>query len=462
MRPVRAATASIQALPCGILSFGAGPGRVQRAQVEAYDAPSRSAGLAQTQTMTTLTATASDDLPDAIAELVRQLDDAIRERRNAELRCARLLEQLSALRAWEAESCASVQEFGERHGLAAEDARALLQLGRGMKAVPELVPQLLEGRITVPAAAAISEVLASPDLVRLDDDWIGWAQRENSTQLRRRIRRRREESRAGEEPVRDVHLVLRQRSVDDLERARELASRRVDRALSWSETVEVTTEFYLASLDPDRVKPGARRSPPTNVVDGRYVPAAVRRTVFERQGRRCAVPYCGHTLFLELAHIIAHARGGSREADNLLLLCSAHHELFDLGGMTLEGTAIQPRFFDWRGRPMGERRSATTPGAPLQSNSRTAAPRTANRSRAAPAGSGGAEVRRSDAAHPKTSRETMGGDPAASSETSRHDPPGVESGPPQPPNRPPPPSSRQPGRRPRPTNGPEEPRPRPT
>lgn len=382
--------------------------------------------------MTTLTATAPDDLPDAIAELIRQLDDAIRARRDAELRCARVLEQLAALRAWESESCASVQEFGERHGLAGEDARALVNLGRGMKAVPEIVPQILEGRITVPAAAAISEVLSLPSLIRVDDDWLGWAQRENISQLRRRIRRRREEARVGEEPVRDVHLVLRQRSFDDLERARELASRRADRALSWSETVEITTDFYLESLDPDRVAPGARRCPPTTVVNGRYVPAAVRRTVFERQGRRCAVPYCGHTLFLELAHIIAHASGGSREADNLLLLCSAHHEMFDLGGMRLEGTATQPKFFDWRGRPMGERRPTAATGARIQPHAPPRRSRSSNRSRAAPTEPEDSNARRAEPAPSPPKEETPGGGPADSSKFPRDDPPRPDSAPPAP------------------------------
>ena len=104
-----------------------------------------------------------------------------------------------------------------------------------------------------------------------------------------------------------------------------------------------------------RVKAGKRRSPPTAEVKGRYVPVEVRRELHQRQGGRCAVPYCDFEMFVEMAHVVAHASGGDREAENLLLLCSDHHGLLDEGRMLLTGTAKAPRFFDDAGRDLALR-----------------------------------------------------------------------------------------------------------
>ncbi len=70
---------------------------------------------------------------------------------------------------------------------------------------------------------------------------------------------------------------------------------------------------------------GRARKPGT-----RYIPAGVRRKVWERDGERCAfVSSAGHrcteTRWLELHHMSPHARGGAAVADNLELMCRAHN-----------------------------------------------------------------------------------------------------------------------------------------
>jgi hypothetical protein len=65
---------------------------------------------------------------------------------------------------------------------------------------------------------------------------------------------------------------------------------------------------------------------------GRYVPAAVRRAVFERDEGRCTYAdavgrRCAETHRLELHHRRAFARGGEHTADNLTLRCHAHNAL---------------------------------------------------------------------------------------------------------------------------------------
>jgi hypothetical protein len=65
---------------------------------------------------------------------------------------------------------------------------------------------------------------------------------------------------------------------------------------------------------------------------GRYVPAAVRHAVFERDEGRCTYAdssgrRCAETHRLELHHLWAFARGGEHTVDNLTLRCHAHNAL---------------------------------------------------------------------------------------------------------------------------------------
>ncbi len=79
-----------------------------------------------------------------------------------------------------------------------------------------------------------------------------------------------------------------------------------------------------------------RGSPPRS---SRYVPAEVRRAVLARAGGRCEFPRCGFDTWLDLAHLVPHRAGGSREADNLVLLCGVHHRALDAG--TLEAIPVR-------------------------------------------------------------------------------------------------------------------------
>jgi 5-methylcytosine-specific restriction endonuclease McrA len=65
---------------------------------------------------------------------------------------------------------------------------------------------------------------------------------------------------------------------------------------------------------------------------GRYVPAAVRRAVFQRDDGRCtytaaAGQRCHETRGLELHHVTAFAQGGEHTEANLTLRCRAHNAL---------------------------------------------------------------------------------------------------------------------------------------
>ena len=227
------------------------------------------------------------DLPpespgDRLGEIFRLMDcleAADARRREADIECARALTRLDELKAWRELGCASSGEFGERIAIAADETRRLIDFGRAMKAEPSVETYVRSGHITVASAAIVGQALSNPVLLRPDDRWLHWAQTESTKTVGRRLRCRREEVRMGGEAPVAFTVFIRESARDDFARARALASRKASRALTPGEAFEKLLAHSLDTFDPDRVAPGPRRVPHTGLVDGRYVPAVVRRSL---------------------------------------------------------------------------------------------------------------------------------------------------------------------------------------
>ncbi len=69
------------------------------------------------------------------------------------------------------------------------------------------------------------------------------------------------------------------------------------------------------------------------------IPPSVARLVWRRDGGRCRVPGCRSARGLELHHLVHRAAGGSHDASNLVLTCSACHQAHHAGTLTITGTA---------------------------------------------------------------------------------------------------------------------------
>lgn len=283
--------------------------------------------------------------------------------RAAELVCAKLLVEFDrerssdggTRRSWQDFLCSDIGEFGERSGISADCTRRLLAAGLALKVEPAFEAHVRSGEITVANAAVAGELSSRPDLRREGEDVLRLAATHTTKQLRKIVQRRKEEARVGPEPVVSVTVHVRESARCEFKRAQEIASGKASRKLSEGETFEVVVDHYLDTFDVDRVKPGKRRTPDTAMVDGRYVPMDIRRALLERQGRKCAIPFCDNSIFLDKAHIVPHAAGGSREIDNLVLLCSRHHFEFDIGAIQFAGTAAAPVFLDMYGRDLAKR-----------------------------------------------------------------------------------------------------------
>src|SRR5687768_7120612 len=70
---------------------------------------------------------------------------------------------------------------------------------------------------------------------------------------------------------------------------------------------------------------------------GLEIPADLRRKVWARDGGRCQVPGCRNHRYVEVHHIIELWNGGTHVLDNLVCLCSAHHDAFHRGLLTITG-----------------------------------------------------------------------------------------------------------------------------
>ena len=68
----------------------------------------------------------------------------------------------------------------------------------------------------------------------------------------------------------------------------------------------------------------------------RTIPPAMRRALQARD-RRCRFPGCENRRFLHAHHIEPWARGGETKLDNLVLLCTRHHQFVHESGYSLVG-----------------------------------------------------------------------------------------------------------------------------
>lgn len=116
-----------------------------------------------------------------------------------------------------------------------------------------------------------------------------------------------------------------------LERARDLMKHRnpsgdlevlLDRAL----------DALLEKLEKERLGKTSRPPTTTRASKPGHIPAAVRRSVFERDGEQCSYvdvhgSRCESTTFLELDHATPRALGGADVASNLRVVCRTHNRM---------------------------------------------------------------------------------------------------------------------------------------
>ena len=277
-----------------------------------------------------------------------------RDMRAVELRAARQLAEIKTSGHYIHRGRSSIAHFGEGHGLAGREAWRLAAVGEALRLEPALEDRILDGKISLDAAAALLQVLTRPELRRDGDEWLAWAEEGSTRELETRIRERAVEIESGE-PASTLTATLTASAHLKFERAQQVASRKKQPPLTEGQTIEVLADHYLDSFDPLRNQPRSRLMPGTEGQPGRHVPAEVARQVHARNRGKCSVPGCDRHFFVQRAHLRAHRFGGSREADNLVELCWIHHMMLDYHRLRIEGTAEKPLFFTYDGDLIRER-----------------------------------------------------------------------------------------------------------
>jgi hypothetical protein len=134
-----------------------------------------------------------------------------------------------------------------------------------------------------------------------------------------------------------LQTTISQATRDKLETARALMSHRNpsgDVAIVLDAALDALIEKLEKQRFAKTTRPRAAKARPADAgadADRTYVPAEVRRAVFERDGGRCTFTSddgmrCGERRFLEFDHITMVCRGGQPTVDGLRLRCKPHNQ----------------------------------------------------------------------------------------------------------------------------------------
>lgn len=128
----------------------------------------------------------------------------------------------------------------------------------------------------------------------------------------------------------ELHATISRETHEKLRRAQELLDHTIPSG-DMSEILDRALALLVSQLEKRRCGATDSPRPRRSHANGRYVPAEVRRGVFERDGHQCThVSDKGHRCEarsrLELDHVIPLARGGRTEAADLRLLCRQHNQ----------------------------------------------------------------------------------------------------------------------------------------
>jgi 5-methylcytosine-specific restriction endonuclease McrA len=289
------------------------------------------------------------------------LQDFVQELRAVQVPMARML------RAWvedvrdNGDLVCDTTGFGHFYGLGPSEIHRLIALGFLLEEHPEVEQPFLLGGLSLENAALLHDLYAVKSAARPGEDWLRWAVEIPTADFRKKVEKRVMEV-AEHGPVDHVGVWVSRETRRRFDRARDLASRKAGRRLTKSETFGVLVDDYLKHHDPlfKEGRPSVRTVRPRA---GDYVPGSVKDDVRRRFGDRCAVECCQNTTFLEIAHIVARALGGTNSIENLLEICRPHHERFDAKCMFLVGRdSERPWFEDRTGRWVGWLRTALDPG----------------------------------------------------------------------------------------------------
>ncbi|HEX2687064.1 MAG TPA: HNH endonuclease signature motif containing protein, partial [Kofleriaceae bacterium] len=296
---------------------------------------------------------------------------------------ARWLREAEALQIWRPLGMVSVLDYLERAlGYAPRTAQERLRVARALGTLPELTNALAGGELAFSAVRELTRV-ATPTT---EASWLAAARGKNLRQIEELVADHRPGDRPDDppDPEARAHAVrfelsaesfalLRQaRTVLDEEHGTSLPDDAfiaalcgavLDRAPATEPTGRAKFQIAVTvcrrcrqgwqegagaqiAIDPAAVDRALCDAQHIGSIDGaaperahQDIPPSVARLVWRRDGGRCRGDGCRSSRSLELHHVVHRVDGGSHDAGNLILLCSACHLAHHRGLLAITGTA---------------------------------------------------------------------------------------------------------------------------
>jgi hypothetical protein len=315
----------------------------------------------------------------------RALRTIARRRAALDAEEVRWIREADRCQLWRELGMVSALDYMERVlGYAPETAKERLRVSRMLESLPVLTEALAQGQLPYTAIRELSRV-STPST---EQAWCNAAAGKNLREIEDMLRGHRRGDRP-EDPVdpevrtrivklelsaetfalyRQVHQVLddeRGARLSDDELMAELCGAVLDHADAGES--EGRAKFQIAltvckrcqqgwqegagvqvAIDASTVERARCDAQEIGSVDGtapershQEVPPSMMRLVRRRDSGRCRVPGCRSSRALEAHHIVHREHGGSHEASNLILLCSACHTAHHRGKLAISGTADQ-------------------------------------------------------------------------------------------------------------------------
>jgi hypothetical protein len=194
-------------------------------------------------------------------------------------------------------------------GLSEDIAKCLVRIVRKSHEVPELAQAVIDAKISLFKAKAISSVITNEN----KHEWINKARTLGKAALENEISKT---TGQGKKPIR---LDLTHETYDKLTRARDLLSSKLQAMATQEETLDWALTELLHRHDP--VEKAARSRG-----------HSLRHQVTRRDQETCQFIYqdgsqCEERKWLERHHIVHRMHGGEDSLENLVTLCSSHHRM---------------------------------------------------------------------------------------------------------------------------------------
>lgn len=266
-------------------------------------------------------------------QLLEEVHSLVARHRDITAALIAALAELDTRKLYLGEGFPSLYAYCTEHlHLSEHEAYNRIEAARVARAFPVVLEMLASGELTMTTANLLGNYLTEENHVALLDAARHKSKKEVEAQLG--TLRPKPDVLSRLTPLGDgrytLQVTLSAEDVEELRRLQNLMRHSIPNGEP-AEIVSRALTHLRTSVERRRLAAVKRPRPARARISGtRYVPAAVRRAVYARDGDQCAFVgregRCQERGFLELHHIHPYADGGPSTVDNLQLRCRAHNQ----------------------------------------------------------------------------------------------------------------------------------------